>query len=560
MTGQTTITCVNESNNESVTCNSCTDFDIGSSKGLLVSDGTNDIFFHAPVKVEFGTVRVTFYSVHDEGSKTGRFLYSALQSPNNTESAISSLVESCGSGGAGSSTDNQNIEGLQLNGTDLIVGIEDGQPDTVSLSGLSGTDNQQISTNNAPGNVSLEDGGSVTINVEDGDASNANEKITGLSLDGVNLEVIEGADTLTVGLGSLQDGTGTDDQVISTNGSSGSITIEDGNTIILNVDDADSDPANEYITAFNFVSPNLTVTDGGSAWTLDISDITNGVNTDNQQLSPLGWDASNQQLTVALEDGGSVSISLASLEDELQLSGDDLSIIGSSGATIDLSPYLDDTDTDEQEISQLSYNAGVLTVGLERGNVLTVDISEPESDPIFLAHPSNGITQTQIDAWDADNDGDDTNELDPIVISQDAADRLTFGGDGTSGGPIDIEFVIDSTLTALVLGSGGSDDQILSFNASTNILTLEDGGTVDLTILDGANVTRATITGLTTSSFTSPITLTSTEAERQILINGTGAEETATREHPNHITISGQTITGYENFEADDIIVITVYK
>lgn len=38
---------------------------------------------------------------------------------------------------------------------------------------------------------------------------------------------------------------GSDDQTLSTNGSAGNISIEDGNTININVDDADSDPTNE---------------------------------------------------------------------------------------------------------------------------------------------------------------------------------------------------------------------------------------------------------------------------------------------------------------------------
>ena len=43
----------------------------------------------------------------------------------------------------------------------------------------------------------------------------------------------------------------TDDQDISTTGAAGNITIEDGSTLNLNVDDADADATNEYNTGFS---------------------------------------------------------------------------------------------------------------------------------------------------------------------------------------------------------------------------------------------------------------------------------------------------------------------
>jgi hypothetical protein len=70
----------------------------------------------------------------------------------------------------------------------------------------------------------------------------------------------------------------TDDQTISTDGTAGNLSIEDGNTIALNVNDADADPANEYNTAISFDGTNLTVTDAGGNQSVDIS----GVSTDDQ--------------------------------------------------------------------------------------------------------------------------------------------------------------------------------------------------------------------------------------------------------------------------------------
>ena len=62
----------------------------------------------------------------------------------------------------------------------------------------------------------------------------------------------------------------TDDQDISTTGAAGNITIEDGSTLNLNVDDADADATNEYNTGISFDGTDLTITDGGGNQVIDI--------------------------------------------------------------------------------------------------------------------------------------------------------------------------------------------------------------------------------------------------------------------------------------------------
>ncbi len=63
----------------------------------------------------------------------------------------------------------------------------------------------------------------------------------------------------------------TDDQTLTTNASPGEISISGGNSITLNVNDADSDPANEYNTALTFDGTSVTVTDAGGDQSVDIS-------------------------------------------------------------------------------------------------------------------------------------------------------------------------------------------------------------------------------------------------------------------------------------------------
>ncbi|MCO5726105.1 hypothetical protein, partial [Robiginitalea marina] len=58
-------------------------------------------------------------------------------------------------------TDDQNISGSSLVGTDLTIGIENGTSETIDLSSLVGTDDQGLSLS---GNtLTLEDGGSVDL-------------------------------------------------------------------------------------------------------------------------------------------------------------------------------------------------------------------------------------------------------------------------------------------------------------------------------------------------------------------------------------------------------------
>ncbi|MEH6682854.1 MAG: hypothetical protein V7724_20100, partial [Sediminicola sp.] len=135
----------------------------------------------------------------------------------------------------------------------------------------------------------------------------------------------------------------TDDQNISTDGTSGNLSIEGGNAIALNVDDADSDPSNEYNTGISFDGANLTVTDAGGAQIVDIS----GVDTDGQDLTGASLGAGNI-LQIDIENGSSATVDLSSLantgtdDQTLDLVSNTLSIEGGNG--VDLSGYLDNTD------------------------------------------------------------------------------------------------------------------------------------------------------------------------------------------------------------------------
>ncbi|MBU2995331.1 hypothetical protein KO500_02755, partial [Cellulophaga baltica] len=176
----------------------------------------------------------------------------------------------------------------------------------------------------------------------------------------------------TVDLSSLNDA-GTDDQALTLE-SGNILTLEDGGTVDLssyldNTDDQEADEVAIEDTAGNFTSTDvegalaelatgstddqaltlesgniLTLEDGG---TVDLSSYLD--NTDDQAITAFSLDNATNILTITLEDGGTETVDLSSLNDagtddqELTLeSGNILTL--EDGGTVDLSSYLDNTD------------------------------------------------------------------------------------------------------------------------------------------------------------------------------------------------------------------------
>ncbi|MEX0274969.1 MAG: hypothetical protein AB3N16_11385, partial [Flavobacteriaceae bacterium] len=184
------------------------------------------------------------------------------------------------------------------------------------------SDAQNLLTNGNPGNISIDNGNEVTLNVDDNDSVIGNEFNSDISFDGTHLTVTDGGGGKTVDISSVS----TDNQVISLSGNT--LTLEDGGTVDL------------------------------SAY-LD--------NTDDQAISLSGN-------TLTLEDGGTVDLSayLDNTDDQnISLSGNTLTL--EDGGTIDLSGYLDNTD--EQDISGSGLSGTTLTIGIENGGNETVDLS-----------------------------------------------------------------------------------------------------------------------------------------------------------------------------------------
>ncbi|MBN2764217.1 MAG: hypothetical protein JXR41_14080, partial [Bacteroidales bacterium] len=209
------------------------------------------------------------------------------------------------------------------------------------------------------------------LNNDDNDADPANELINSVVLNGTFLEITEGGILTIIDLSGLQDGTEDADadpanelQDLEINDHSLSITS--GSTITLpdDTEDADADPENE-LQDISLSGTSLSLSNGS---TVDLSVLQDGYepDTDDQTLSVSGHDLTiSEGNTVTLPDEvEDADADPANELQDLQLTGNILTITKNDTPTeIDLSDYLDDTDTrlTEAEVDAMVANNGYLT-------------------------------------------------------------------------------------------------------------------------------------------------------------------------------------------------------
>ncbi len=347
------------------------------------------------------------------------------------------------------STDDQNLTGATLTGNTLQIDIENGTSASVDLSALdnSGTDDQALSL--AGNTLTLEDGGSVDLS---GYVSTDDQNLTGATLTGNTLQIdIENGSSASVDLSSID--TDTDDQTLSLAGNT--LSIADGNSVDLSGYVSTDD---QNLTGATLTGNTLQIDiENGTSASVDLSALDNS-GTDDQALSLAGN-------TLTLEDGGSVDLSgYVSTDDQnLTLAGNTLSI--EDGNNVDLSGYLDNTD--DQNLTGATLTGNTLQIDIENGTSASVDLSAldnsgTDDQALSLA----GNTLTLEDGGSVDLSGyvstDDQNIQNLGLVGT----TLTVGIESGTSQTVD--------LTTLV----GTDDQALSLAGNT--LTLEDGGSVDL--------------------------------------------------------------------------------
>lgn len=267
------------------------------------------------------------------------------------------------------------------------------------------------------------------------------------------LTIIEGSTTHTVNLTDLQDNT--DDQNLTLTGNN--LSIESGNTINLApfMDNTDN-----QALSYNATTNVLTLQNGG---TVDLTDLQD--NTDSQTLSI----TSNN---LAISGGNSVSL-LPYLDNtdsqQLTLVSNNLTITG--GNTVSLASYV---NTDNQTLN-LTGN----TLAISGGNTVSL-ASYVNTDAQTLSLSGSNLSIS----------GGNTISMSSFLDNTDSQ-SLTLSGNNLS---------ISGGNSVSLASYVNTDDQALSYNSITNVVTLEDGGTIDLSDLqDNTDDQNLTLTGNTLS-------------------------------------------------------------
>ncbi|WP_289061950.1 hypothetical protein [uncultured Zobellia sp.] len=251
------------------------------------------------------------------------------------------------------------------------------------------SDDQTLSTDGNPGNVSISEGNAINLNVDDADADASNEIQTLTSTDGsVTLNQTGNDYDLSVNFPAGSDNQNIESLAINTSSNVLTVGIEDGNSQTVDLshlDDSGTD--NQNIQNLTFSGTTLTVgIEGGSSDTVSLADL-----ADNQSIQGSGL--SGNTLTIGIEDGSSETVDLSSLANtdnqQISLTGNIITLDNGTGpdTTVDLTDFRDDQNLSSAVVVP---NRSV-EIQINDGTNTTIDIRDEDSDPTNeIELPSGG--------------------------------------------------------------------------------------------------------------------------------------------------------------------------
>ncbi|WP_396633648.1 beta strand repeat-containing protein [Maribacter sp. R86514] len=342
------------------------------------------------------------------------------------------------------------------------------------------TDNQNLQTDSTPGNISIDNGNAITINVEDADADDQNEIQTLEYTSGV-LTLSNDPNATTVDLSGFDQNAADD--------FSGS--FNDLTDLPVNLD---TDATDDFNTGISFDGTNLTVTDAGGDVSTNISGLAYDDTAIRADIDQNELDADNAIAAVDTKiDNHIIADEDVSATNELS----DLSLDASNILTltnpatgtneVDLSGYV---STDDQNLESATLSSdSELGINIEGGEDVTVDLSAlEESDDITAVQ--NDVDQNEVDADNAiaavdtkidnhiiaDEDVSATNELSDLSL--DASNILTLTNPATGTNEVDLSGYVSTDDQNLESATLSSDSEL-----GINIEGGEDV-TVDLSALE----------------------------------------------------------------------------
>ncbi|MEA3322614.1 MAG: hypothetical protein U9Q12_00125, partial [Patescibacteria group bacterium] len=176
------------------------------------------------------------------------------------------------------------------------------------------------------------------------------------------------------------------------------ITIEDGNPISVDltnlINDTDYDITNE-IQDLNLTGDNLTITNNSTATTIDLSPYTN---TDNQQIDNFTLSANILTLEMQRDGQAPQTVNLSAYvntdSQAISLASDEISITGNA-STVDLTPYI---NTDNQTADTFNIQSNFLHLSLENdgSSDYTVNLNpyldNTDTQTLSFSNPNISIT------------------------------------------------------------------------------------------------------------------------------------------------------------------------
>jgi len=406
------------------------------------------------------------------------------------------------------------------------------------------------------------DSGYIT-NADDNDSDASNE-IQDLQLVGDELRITNNGSATTIDLSPYLDNTDTQLTEVEVDA------MADNNGYLTTEIDGD---INNEIQDLQLVGNNLTITNNGSATTIDLSPYLDDADTQLTESEVDTYVSNNGYLTSFTEVDGSTTNEIQ----DLQLVGNNLTITNNGTATtIDLSPYLDDTDTNtqltESEVDTYVSNNGYLTSEVDgsttneiqdlqlvgnnltitnNGTATTIDLSPYLDD----TDTNTQLTEDEVDTYVSNNgyltsevDGSTTNEIQDLQL---VGNNLTITNNGTAT-TIDLSPYLDDTDTNTQL----TESEVDTYVSNNGYLTSEVDGSTTNEIQDlqlvGNNLT-ITNNGSATTIDLSPYLddtdtntqLTESEVDTYVSNNGylTSEVDGSTANELQSLSISGHDIT-----------------
>jgi len=423
---------------------------------------------------------------------------------------------------------------LKGDNQDLSDGGRSGTNQTINISGGNGVvvdvaDNDNDPTNEyqslsvSGNNLTISNGNTVTLDPNDADSNPLNE-LQNLSLSGTVL-CISGGNCITLpsgdGSGGGGDNWGTDSVVsdstmtgngtaadtlrvnlalsvfqaqnLNYNSSTNELSIDRGNTVTLNPNDADSDPSNELQTIGKSGST-VTLSNGGGSYTDEVNDADSDPNNEIETASNIGTGAevykqktgSNFEFRKLTSSDGSVTITQNADDINLQASsgggGDNW---GTQVVQTDASLTGDGTAANKLKVDPITVNTFNDTHQFHLPDALGNTIAFKGIGDISVTTPSNGSHVIEFEYTGSGGGGGD--DWGTQVVQTNGG--LT--GDGTSGNPLAAidQSATNEDNTASNLGSGanvykqksGLDLQFRTLTSSDASVTItENANEIDL--------------------------------------------------------------------------------